>query len=591
MRKLLLFSILILISSIAIAQFEDQTWIVGYKYTPIPHPEAGYVEIDFLRNNEVKIDTGLYVIDMNSYHASIASARGVELYTNGCRIIGGDDYETIEDGKEINYPGIVYESACLPEQYGNYANWQGVFFLPNPLDESIYRMFHLAILDENFHLNFNNFLYTDIQLSTDTSVAKVISKNIVIQETTREDPFSSGLTATRHGNGRDWWIMVPVSEGANPRILLYLWDGVNVILMDEFFIEDTRKAFWTIYDQVEISSQGNKLAVLAGENAAQLFLFDFDRCNGTLTNQLTIELDSTLTGGISFSHSGRFLYHTDSYNFITEDEDVVQYDLHAEDVQGSREYVGKIDRTLGQDDIERLTDLWHSQRAPDGKIYVGSRSGQKHYHVINYPELKGKASDFEEYGLRIPKYRSFGIPLFPNYHVTAMPGTPCDTLGIGKAPYTKWNYQVRGDTVRFFDLSYYSPSEWSWDFGDGKTGVGAMPVHVYEEKGIYEVCLTAISAYGSDEFCMEIMTGTSSVREERAGVRKLEIYPNPVQEEVYISQELLGSRYEIVSMSGQRVGTGVLESDRLDVKGLQGGVYMIRVWVGEEVYVGKVVKM
>jgi PKD repeat protein len=48
-----------------------------------------------------------------------------------------------------------------------------------------------------------------------------------------------------------------------------------------------------------------------------------------------------------------------------------------------------------------------------------------------------------------------------------------------------------GRRVTFTDLSVNSPSSWVWDFGDGSTGTGAKPDHVYRTSGVYDVTLTA----------------------------------------------------------------------------------------------------
>jgi len=53
-------------------------------------------------------------------------------------------------------------------------------------------------------------------------------------------------------------------------------------------------------------------------------------------------------------------------------------------------------------------------------------------------------------------------------------------------------------TVNFTNLSQYSPSSWSWDFGD--TGASALPnpSHSYTQPGLYTVTLTVSNAHGSD---------------------------------------------------------------------------------------------
>jgi len=55
-----------------------------------------------------------------------------------------------------------------------------------------------------------------------------------------------------------------------------------------------------------------------------------------------------------------------------------------------------------------------------------------------------------------------------------------------------------GWIVSFKDLSTIAPTQWSWDFGDGTTGSGSKPDHVYLKTGVYDVSLTASSPYITD---------------------------------------------------------------------------------------------
>lgn len=53
-------------------------------------------------------------------------------------------------------------------------------------------------------------------------------------------------------------------------------------------------------------------------------------------------------------------------------------------------------------------------------------------------------------------------------------------------------------TVQFTDLSTNDPTLWEWDFGDASpNGTMKDPSHIYANPGVYNVTLTAISAYGS----------------------------------------------------------------------------------------------
>lgn len=52
--------------------------------------------------------------------------------------------------------------------------------------------------------------------------------------------------------------------------------------------------------------------------------------------------------------------------------------------------------------------------------------------------------------------------------------------------------------VHFTDLSTMNPNDWKWDFGDGTSGTGQNPDHVYRKVGTYTVRLTASDGYASN---------------------------------------------------------------------------------------------
>ncbi len=77
------------------------------------------------------------------------------------------------------------------------------------------------------------------------------------------------------------------------------------------------------------------------------------------------------------------------------------------------------------------------------------------------------------------------------------------TLGDGSvAPVADFSgTPVSGDTplvVAFTDLSTGSPSNWTWDFGDGGTSTAQNPSHTYTTAGTYTVTLTAGNGSGSN---------------------------------------------------------------------------------------------
>ena len=49
--------------------------------------------------------------------------------------------------------------------------------------------------------------------------------------------------------------------------------------------------------------------------------------------------------------------------------------------------------------------------------------------------------------------------------------------------------------IHFTDLSTNNPTDWKWEFGDGTSGTGQNPDHVYHQPGSYDVTLIASDAF------------------------------------------------------------------------------------------------
>ena len=67
-----------------------------------------------------------------------------------------------------------------------------------------------------------------------------------------------------------------------------------------------------------------------------------------------------------------------------------------------------------------------------------------------------------------------------------------------------------GESVQFTDQSTNSPTNWSWDFGDGQTSAERNPSHIYSSVGTYTVSLTVMNSFGQDtETKTDYITGGS----------------------------------------------------------------------------------
>ncbi|HMC96618.1 MAG TPA: PKD domain-containing protein, partial [Flavobacteriales bacterium] len=68
--------------------------------------------------------------------------------------------------------------------------------------------------------------------------------------------------------------------------------------------------------------------------------------------------------------------------------------------------------------------------------------------------------------------------------VTVGGGNPCDGLNAG------FSFQATGSAVNFQNTVVNNQWTYYWDFGDGTTGYGPNPVHIYTSGGAYYACLT-----------------------------------------------------------------------------------------------------
>jgi hypothetical protein len=196
-------------------------------------------------------------------------------------------------------------------------------------------------------------------------------------------------------------------------------------------------------------------------------------------------------------------------------------------------------------------------------------------HRVARPERGGEACEFvQSYYKFNDSYQN--MPHFPNYRLGPVDGSACDTLGIDNHPLSNWRYdRAGGYGVDFTSVSWYAPTAWTWDFGDGSGSAERNPSHFYAAAGPYEVCLTVSNAYGADTKCKTVWVGSSDTGEAPAPGEGLRFYPNPSTGIV---------RWEGTDLSYVRVfnlqGAAVVEisalNRQLDLGQLANGLYLLQ---------------
>ena len=509
-RIFALYLIFHFVPSVLTAQNEDVNWIFSFHTQPPPNGIPG-TSIHFTPNFTFKSDT--FRVSCRGGCVNISDKnRKMLFFTNGINIYNTDG-SIMTNGNYIN-PGNLNDEYSI----SGYPPSQSAVIFSSPGDSASYHIFHIGLGDtDDYGTTGMKFYYSIVRQNLSTGSLFVSDKNQVILSDTLGKGY---ITATKHANGRDWWLIMPRIASNKYRIYLFDPNGIHLINEQNIgYVTDPRD--WS--GQSVISPDGSKY--IRYDQFNQLNIFDFDRCTGILSNPLHLahpfaSPDSAFAGGVSVSPNSRYLY-------LSATVWLYQYDLQATDIASSRTIVGEYDGTL----LPFPTTFYRAQLAPDGKIYITATNGNRSMHVIHYPDLPGLACDFENNAVKVNNAIFWGsMPYFPNYRLGALEGSGCDTLHTGTAPVANFEWQLTDTlqplTVKFTDQSD-SPVSWSWDFGDGFTSQDSSPMHTYMQAGIYEVCLQVSNDFGLDSICHEILLETSGTTSP-AAIQGLLVYPNPV---------------------------------------------------------------
>lgn len=396
----------------------DNNWILGR----LKHP--GEDTLDRYGGTLVNFDNQVanynrisIVVDMNANAAISDSSGQLLFYTDGCAVLNRN-HQVMKNGKGINEGGLAYLQECLQNTFG-YHTHQGVMILPFPGHTNRYRLLHLRKPDPLVRGYIEDFLLSEIDMTGDAGLGTVTEKNQLILQ----DTFCDMLTAVRHGNGRDWWLVLPRYSKGEYCVFLLSPQGVGTPFIQKIgepILEDA----WGI--QATFSPDGTKYA--NNTHSGGLQVFDFNRCTGRLSNPTLIDFpgDSLFARGIAVAPNSRYLYASAAGKLY-------QFDLYASrDIEESRQVVGVYDYF----ENPLPTTFYQMMLAPDKKIYMTCTNGTKYWHIIHFPDEPGLACGLEQH-FELPTVHSFSPPNFPHFRLFDAQGSPCDTLGIDGPPPPK----------------------------------------------------------------------------------------------------------------------------------------------------------
>ncbi|MEO0311180.1 MAG: hypothetical protein RIQ89_837 [Bacteroidota bacterium] len=349
--------------------------------------------------------------------SQISDSSGNLLFTSNGLWIADASNDTIQNGS-----GLISRYNTIIEDTFGVQFPQANLVLRDVVQNNIYYLFHVN-QDHIPGTYYSLHLYrTTIDMNLNGGLGGVIQKNEIVYSDTIQP---GNLTACRHANGRDWWIIIlgyGYQSRFDNRIIKFLYTPFGLLGPYIQAIGSDSE----VLGQIVFSQDGTKLARYVG-HASDLDVFDFDRCTGDLTFLFNVSInDSTFAGGVAFSSTGNTLYLS-SGNYV------YQLDMTAANIPSTFQTVavfdGFYDTTFTSTSFK--TQFLSANLAPDGKIYINTTSGTTFMHVINYPDSLGTACDVCQHCIKLPSVNYHSTPNYPNYFLGADTNSVCDSLSTG----------------------------------------------------------------------------------------------------------------------------------------------------------------
>lgn len=383
-----IFTFFILLPLFCFSQKQGNIWYFG--------DHAG---LDFNSGTPNAITDGATYNESSQNHSegtsTICDSSGSLLfYTNG-QLIWNKNHQVMPNGDSL---------------LGHLSSTQAALIVPQPGTSRFFYVFTTDAFYQNY-LQYG-FRYSIVDICLDNGLGDVIAneKNILLVDTVAEK-----LTAVRHSNGVDYWVITHKYESDAFYAYLLTSTGIsntvitNIGSVHKDYCTSTTYPTKAALGQLKASPDGNKLVCVNGQGCNNISeLFDFDNTTGIISNLVQLSTDSVAVGllGASFSPDNSKLYIS---SWINNDR-IYQYDLSSgipSTIVNSKTIIAS-----------HAGGPWYQamQLGPDGKIYVAIRN-QTSLGVINNPNLSGASCDFVDLSISLSgKFCSLGLPNFIDFY-------------------------------------------------------------------------------------------------------------------------------------------------------------------------------
>jgi len=334
---------------------------------------------------------------------------------------------------------------------GGPSSAQSSMIIRQPLTDNIYFVFTAYHMGGSPGLS-----YSIVDMLANGGLGDVIVKDVPLS-----DPVSEKITAFKHSNNQDVWIVTHgfANDEFQARLLTPTGLGSpvlsNVGSVHGMIVENS-------IGFMKFSPDGNWLAAAIFKQS-KVELFRFDRSTGVVYDPLTLMQDGWAYG-VEFSPNSSKLYIT---THVT-DAALVQYDLSSNDYT-------VIPSTRNEVAVPSVSQPGGLALAPNGKIYIANWTN--YLSVINQPDLAGTACGYVNNAVSLGSgVAKLSSPNFPPYLFAP---NWIESAGV-----------CLGDTTFFHVQDLSDVDSVLWNFGDLASGpdnvLNALEgQHVYSAPGSY----------------------------------------------------------------------------------------------------------
>ncbi len=271
---------------------------------------------------------------------------------------------------------------------------------------------------------FDLLLYHKLDLNIGTN-GKVIKKAIPILA--GKYISKTQMMACRSADGINWWLLKPAND--TNLIYKFLVTQDSIYNMGSQYFTEPVMTYNDVFGQCNFNTLGNKYASVV-DGSDYVFLSDFDRCEGNLSNPTTYHVPDSIyqpggtsldirPTGVCFSPNGRFIYVSKWFHLF-------QLDLLDPDSNTQWYHIANLDTTAQAFQGYESLHLGYDQ-----KLYIGNWNAiSKEMSVIDSPNVKGIGCGFCPRCLRFPKWGVSNPPCMPNYGLGKDTNNICWPLGL-----------------------------------------------------------------------------------------------------------------------------------------------------------------